>query len=45
LTNRKFYDRHRDLVNSYAISVSQMTMDMFSLLVGPFLIHDFSPGL
>ena len=28
---RKFYGRHHDLVDSYGISVSQMTMDMFHL--------------
>ena len=39
----KCYGRHHDLVNSYGISVSQMTTDMFHLsqaLSGPFLIHD-----
>jgi hypothetical protein len=45
---RKFYGRHHDLVDRYGISVSQVTMDMFHLsktLLGPFLIHDLSPGL
>jgi len=28
---RKFYGHHHDLVDSYRISVSQMTMDMFHL--------------
>ena len=40
---RKFYGRH--LVDRYGISVSQMTIDMFHLLLallGPFLIHDLS---
>ena len=43
-----FYGRHHDLVDSYRISVSQMTTDMFHLsqtLPGPFLIHDLLPGL
>lgn len=30
---RKFYGREYDLVNSYGISVSQMTTDMFLLVV------------
>ena len=45
---RKFYGRHHNLVDSYGISVSQMTTDTFHLsqaLSGPFLIHDLSPGL
>jgi hypothetical protein len=28
---RKFYNCHRDLVDRYGISVSQMTTDMFHL--------------
>jgi hypothetical protein len=28
-----FYDRHNDLGNSYGISVSQMTTDMFRFVV------------
>jgi hypothetical protein len=43
---RKFYGRH--LVDRYGISVSQMTIDMFHLLLallGPFLIHDLLPAL
>ena len=45
---RKFYGRHYDLVDHYGISVLQMTMDMFHLLLtllGPFLIHDLLPAL
>jgi hypothetical protein len=45
---RKFYGRHHDLVDRYGISVSQMTTDVFHLLLalpGPFLIHDLLPGL
>jgi hypothetical protein len=39
---RQFYGRHHDFVDCYGISVSQMTMDMFTLS-GCFLIHDVSP--
>jgi hypothetical protein len=45
---RKFYGRHRAMVDRYGISVSQMTTDMFRLsqtLPCPFLIDDLSPGL
>jgi len=45
---RKLHGRHRDLVDLYGISMSQMTTDMFHLsqtLPGPFLIHDLLPGL
>jgi hypothetical protein len=31
VTIRKFYGHHHDLVDSYGISVSQMTTDMFHL--------------
>jgi ABC-type tungstate transport system substrate-binding protein len=44
---RKFYDRHRDLVDRYGISVLQMITDMFHLSLappGPFNRHDLSPG-
>jgi hypothetical protein len=44
---RKFYGRHHDLVDSYAIFVLQMTTDMFHLsqtLPGLFRICDLSPG-
>jgi len=43
---RTFYGRHHDLVDCYAISVSQMTTDMFHLqtLPGPFTIHDLTLG-
>ena len=45
---QQVYGRHHDLVDSYGISVSQMTTDMFHLsqpLPGPFLIHDLSPDM
>ena len=45
---RTFYGRNYDLGDSYGISVSQMTTDMFHLsqtLPGPLFIHDLLPGL
>jgi hypothetical protein len=42
---RKFYGRNHNLVDSYGISVSQMTTDKFHLsqaLLGPFLVHHLS---
>ena len=44
---RKFYCHHHDLVDRYGISMSPMIPDMFHLsyaLIGPFLIHDWSPS-
>jgi len=35
---RTFYGRHRDFVNLYGVSVSQITTDLFP----PFLIYDLS---
>lgn len=43
---RRFYDRHRDLVNRYGVSRSQITTNMFRLSSsqdGPFLIHGLFP--
>ena len=45
-SQRMLYCRNPDLVNCYAISVSQMIMVMLHLsyaLSGPLLIHDLSP--
>jgi hypothetical protein len=33
---RKFYGRHHDLVNSYGITMSQITTDMFKLRFTPY---------
>jgi hypothetical protein len=45
---QRFYGCHHDFVNSYRISVSQMTTDMFCSSYShfdPFLMHDLSQGL
>ena len=42
---RKIYGRHQDLVNSYGISVSQMTTDMFSFSLSQLTTDMFSFSL